>query len=476
LGRRFTELIAHIDGASRGNPGQAGAGISFQDPAGGEIEALSVSLGEATNNVAEYRALILALEGARRLGARRLTVYSDSELLVKQCHGQYRVKTPHLRRLFEQVRVLRNDLESFSLTHISREKNRRADELARRAAKGEGAGQGMLGDTTSAGRSSADQRPPADRNSSDDQPSSDVGSVAADLAEGILSLNEVALLPVWSEIPPGEVNTEVSLPGEIRLDLPFLVNLTCFPKVAPLAAAIALRGAMALLRSGRSPRELVEIVEQVKSHRADDRESDEDQVRDACLDRLGRPRVGAVLHPDDDPEELLPALVKAGLDLLIVEASLGHGVRLLKAIRQLKEARPGLPVIAGDVTDRVGMEKVLAVGAGGVKLGAPYILGLKVPLFNAIRECARIAGEQDGFLFADVGTTELMTASSRIARALGAGADVAVVTLEPEGDEWKPHILTEGLDSVGEDIRMIMSCCGASSIAQFHRLARFVRA
>jgi ribonuclease HI len=460
LGRRFSELIAHIDGASLGNPGQAGAGISFQDPAGREIEALSVSLGEATNNVAEYRALILALEGARKLGARRLTVYSDSELLVKQCHGQYRVKTPHLRRYFEQVQALRNDLESFSLTHITREKNRRADELARRAAKGACVAPGE-GDAQS--ESIAQQQ------------SSDAGCVAADLGEGTLSLNEVALLPVWSEIPPGEVITEVSLPGEIRLSLPFLVNLTCFPEVAPLAAVTALRGGMALLRPGRSPRGLFEIIEQVKSYRTDDQGSDDDQVRNACLDRLGRPRVGVVLHPDDDPGGLLPALGKAGLDLLIVEASLGHGVKLLNAIRQLKGARPQLPVIAGDVTDREGMEKVLRAGADGVKLGAPYILGLKVPLFNAIRECAGIAGEHDGFLFADVGTTELMTASSRIARALGAGADLAVVTLEPEGDEWKPHILTEGLDSVGEDIRMIMSCCGVGSIAQFHRQARFVR-
>jgi len=476
LGQRFPELIAHIDGASLGNPGQAGAGISFRDPSGEEVEALSVSLGEATNNVAEYRALILALEGARRLGVRRLTVYSDSELLVKQIHGTYRVKTPHLRRFFEQAQTLRNDFESLTLTHVPREKNCRADELARRAAKGEGAGRTPSDRRPSTGRSSDARQSTAGRTPLDDQQPSGSGTEGADVGEGILSLNEVALRPVWSEILPGQVNTEVLLPGEIRLGLPFLINLTCFPKVSALAAVTALRGGMALLRPGRSPKGLAEIIEKVKSYQTDDEESETDEARDACLDQQGRPRVGVVLHPDDEPGKHLDALRTAGLDLLVVEASLGHGIRLLDTIRQLKETQPHLVLIAGDVTDREGLEKVFQAGADGVKVGAPYILGLKVPLFSAIRECARIAGEHDGFLLADVGTTELMTASSRIARALGAGADLAVATLEPEGDEWKPHILTEGLGSVGEDVRMIMSCCGVGSIAQFHRRARFVRA
>lgn len=479
MGRRFRELIVHIDGASRGNPGRAGAGISFQDPAGEEVEALSVHLGEATNNVAEYRALIIALERARQLGVRRLTVYSDSELLVKQIHGAYRVKTPHLRRHFDQVRALRDDFESLRLVHVSREKNRRADELARRAARDESAGQGSSDNAAATGggtirNPSESGTPPNDRSSSNPEPE------RAGLIEGILSLNEVALLPVWSEILPGDVNTEISLTGKFRLPLPFLINLTCSAKVPPLAAVTALRGGMALLRPCRSPGELIEIVKKVKSYQGGDQEQQEDggtnEFRSACLDPQGRPRVGVVLHPDDDPGRHLAGLHQAGVDLLVVEASLGHGLKLVETIRQIKEAQPHLVLIAGDVTDREGLEKVLQAGADGVKVGAPYILGLKVPLFSAIRECARMAGKRGGILLADVGTTELMTASSRIARALGAGADLAVATLEPEGDEWKPHILTEGLGSLGEDVRMIMSCCGAGSIEEFHRRARFVRA
>jgi len=472
LGRQFPELTAHIDGASLGNPGRAGAGISFRDASGEEVGALSVSLGEATNNVAEYRALILALEEARRLGARRLDVFSDSELLVKQFHGQYRVKTPHLRPYYQQAQMLRNDFESLTLTHVPREKNQRADELARRAAKGEGAGRGSSPGKTSAGRSSDARQREAGRTPPDDGLLSSPGSVAGGEA---LSLNEVALLPVWSEILPDKVNTEVSVSAEIRLTLPFLINLTSAPKAAPLAAVTAMRGGMALLRPGRSPGGLAEIVEKVKSYRPID-DDDADDVRDACLDSRGRPRVGLVLHPDDDPEGRLDELLRAGLDLLVVEASLGHGVKLVDTVRRLKVSQPQLPLIAGDVTDCKGLEKVFQAGADGVKVGAPYLLGMKVPLFSSIRECARIAGEHDGFLLADVGTTGLMTASSRIARALGAGADLSVVTLKPEGEEWKPHMLTEGLDNVLEDIRMIMSCCGAGSIAEFHREARFVRA
>jgi len=220
---------------------------------------------------------------------------------------------------------------------------------------------------------------------------------------------------------------------------------------------------------------LVEIVGKIKTYQGSGDDIDTDGPENACLDREGRPRVGVVLHPDDDLSEHVSALRKAGADLLVLEASLGHGARLLTAIARLKGSHPQLPLIAGDVTDGQGAEKVLGAGADGVKVGAPYILGLKVPLFSVIRECALIVQKRSGFLLADVGTTELMTASSRIARALGAGADLAAVTLEPGGEEWKPHILTEGLDSLGEDIRMILSCCGVATIEEFHRKARFIR-
>jgi len=118
------------DGASRGNPGPAGAGAALFNPRG-ELQAqLARYLGETTNNVAEYQALILGLQEAARLGARRLQVFADSELLVRQLNGQYRVKAPHLLPLW---RLAKNELQKFeasTISHVPRAENRLADELA----------------------------------------------------------------------------------------------------------------------------------------------------------------------------------------------------------------------------------------------------------------------------------------------------------------------------------------------------------
>jgi ribonuclease HI/IMP dehydrogenase/GMP reductase len=460
LGKQIRKLIAHIDGASLGNPGRAGAGVTFEDDAGTEIEAFGLPIGEATNNVAEYRALILALEKARRLGARQLTVFSDSELLVKQLNGQYRVKTPHLRSYFDRAQRLRSDFENFQVAHVPREQNRRADALARQAARRQSSDQSAQ---QSASEHSPGSPPPAP------QP------MKRKPIQEALALNEVALLPGWSEVPPDEVDTQITLADDIRLGIPLLASLTCSQKTVSLAAITALRGAMALLRPGPSQQELVGIVRKIKTYQPADEEVEEEDSAAACLDGHGRPRVGVVIHPDDDLVGHVGSLQQVGVDLLVLEASLGHGAGLVAGITRLKDSYPELPLLAGDVTDAQGAEKILEAGAEGIKVGAPYILGLKVPLFSAIQECTQVVGERGNFLLADVGTTELMVASSRVVRVLGAGADAAIATLDPSGEEWQPHILAEGLDNLADDIRMIMSCCGAGTIEEFHRTARFVR-
>ena len=123
------EGILRVDGASRGNPGQAGAGIVVEKR--GEILLrMGEYLGEATNNEAEYRALILGVQQGRRLGLSELRVYSDSELLVRQMKGEYRVRNPRLQELYFQVL---KDLGSFRkvfFSHVPREENREADRLA----------------------------------------------------------------------------------------------------------------------------------------------------------------------------------------------------------------------------------------------------------------------------------------------------------------------------------------------------------
>lgn len=126
------ELRLHIDGASRGNPGEAGFGVHAR-AGDATVAELYGYLGRASNNVAEYRALISALEYAAAEGARRVRVFSDSELVVKQINGTYRVKHPDMVPLHRRARALLAGFEDARVSHVRREQNREADALANRA-------------------------------------------------------------------------------------------------------------------------------------------------------------------------------------------------------------------------------------------------------------------------------------------------------------------------------------------------------
>src|SRR5579863_10211971 len=123
------ELIASIDGASRGNPGPAAYAVVLKVD-GEKLSEVSGPLGRATNNVAEYRALLAALEYALAHGHSRLKVFSDSELLVRQIQGRYKVKSLDLKPLHDLARKMAARLEAFSIEHVPRERNREADRLA----------------------------------------------------------------------------------------------------------------------------------------------------------------------------------------------------------------------------------------------------------------------------------------------------------------------------------------------------------
>ncbi|HSV98684.1 MAG TPA: phosphoribosylglycinamide formyltransferase [Sedimentisphaerales bacterium] len=125
--------VAHTDGGSRGNPGPAAAGFVLQNEAGGKLLARAFFLGQATNNVAEYTALVRALAAARRMGVSDLTIYTDSELMVRQLTGQYRVKSDLIQPLFEQVKELRSGFASCLVLHVTRDKNKEADRLVNKA-------------------------------------------------------------------------------------------------------------------------------------------------------------------------------------------------------------------------------------------------------------------------------------------------------------------------------------------------------
>ena len=124
---------ANIDGGSRGNPGPASYGVVIRDPKGEVVARLKKFIGKATNNVAEYFGLIAALDYADTHDIRALRILSDSELMVKQMRGQYKVKSEDLRPLFERARKMSQTLESFRIDHVYREQNSEADELANQA-------------------------------------------------------------------------------------------------------------------------------------------------------------------------------------------------------------------------------------------------------------------------------------------------------------------------------------------------------
>ncbi|HXZ32141.1 MAG TPA: ribonuclease HI family protein [Terriglobales bacterium] len=126
-------LVAYTDGGARGNPGPAGYGVLIRDESGRDIGKLSEYLGHQTNNFAEYQALIAALEYAVEHGHRALKVVSDSELLVQQIRGIYKVKNATLQHLHARARQLIRRLDWFSIEHVLRGKNREADRLANAA-------------------------------------------------------------------------------------------------------------------------------------------------------------------------------------------------------------------------------------------------------------------------------------------------------------------------------------------------------
>lgn len=125
------QALIHIDGGARGNPGPAAAGVCITTPDGSEaIHEAGYWLGSMTNNEAEYQGLLHALKAAGTLGFESIAIRSDSELMVKQIKGEYRVKAANLKPLFAEARGLLKRFSNWEIAHVRREKNKRADQLA----------------------------------------------------------------------------------------------------------------------------------------------------------------------------------------------------------------------------------------------------------------------------------------------------------------------------------------------------------
>ena len=131
--RDFATLRLYSDGAARGNPGPAGAGAVLVTPEGVTVEQLGKFLGRQTNNVAEYEGVLLGLRRARELGVRSLEVYADSQLMIRQLDGSYKVKNEGLKPLHAEASAMLKGFAKVKLVHIPREENRAADEMSNRA-------------------------------------------------------------------------------------------------------------------------------------------------------------------------------------------------------------------------------------------------------------------------------------------------------------------------------------------------------
>ncbi len=126
-------IQAWVDGASRGNPGPAAAGVVLKDADGHELKTLSVALGTSTNNIAEYSGLLLALQEALAIGAKKVHIFTDSELVAKQWSGEYKVKDASLRVFNRLARHAASHFEDVRVAHVPREQNTLADDAANEA-------------------------------------------------------------------------------------------------------------------------------------------------------------------------------------------------------------------------------------------------------------------------------------------------------------------------------------------------------
>lgn len=129
-------LIVHVDGGARGNPGPAAIGVVVSDPDGGVLDELGEAIGVATNNVAEYRAVLRGLERAAALGAREVEIVNDSELVARQLTGVYKVRHPAMRPLYEDAVAALRHFDRWTIRSVPRAENARADALVNEALDG----------------------------------------------------------------------------------------------------------------------------------------------------------------------------------------------------------------------------------------------------------------------------------------------------------------------------------------------------
>ncbi|MCD6501376.1 IMP dehydrogenase [bacterium] len=238
----MNEIVLYTDGASRGNPGHSAIGVVALSADGRKIEQISRYIGRATNNIAEYSALIAALELAVKLSAKRIEIRSDSLLLVRQMNGRYRVKSPKLRGLWERANELSAHFERCVFKHIPRTKNVEADKLANEALDS------ALKIKT--GKRTKKQEPNMEKGKIPDSPS--------------YSFDDILILPSYSDVLPHDVDLRMRLCEGITLNIPVLSAAMDTVTESKMAIALAQLGALGVIHRNMSPQRQASEITAVK--------------------------------------------------------------------------------------------------------------------------------------------------------------------------------------------------------------------
>jgi|GEM_PF-1620 len=239
----MSHLIIYIDGASRGNPGPAAVGVIAKTPDGKRLDAISANIGEATNNVAEYQALITALKLALKHVGKDIEIRSDSELLIKQMTGKYRIKSARLRKLAMEAMELVRQLGSVRFTAIPRTKNKEADKLANEA----------LDDAMGIIKPSIKVKKPKGRD--------DMETKEEVVLKVGYSFDDILLEPLYSEVLPHDTDLSVRLCADIVLNIPILSSAMDTVTESRMAIALAQQGALGVIHRNMSPeRQAAEVV------------------------------------------------------------------------------------------------------------------------------------------------------------------------------------------------------------------------
>lgn len=207
---RTQEVIIHTDGGSRGNPGPSAASFVLTDPDGNRLEAKGLFLGNSTNNVAEYTGVVKALEVAKQIGAGKVKLFSDSELLVRQINGQYKVKSKNLQDLYREAVALLNTFEKWKVMHVSRHKNVAADYLVNLA----------LDNETNVQQTSAGQPETFVSSCRDKRPETDVAKTKPIRLGVLISGGGRTMLNILESIDKGRLNARIAVVISSRSTVP----------------------------------------------------------------------------------------------------------------------------------------------------------------------------------------------------------------------------------------------------------------